>query len=105
MPRRQEFRVPHSKDQTFNAVLQALPTVKGMKVKSSEPATGHIEASTGMSLRSWGEKVRIDVVEEGDGSVVQLSSGNKAQLTSWGKNDENLRNIETAVRRSLGSTY
>ena len=103
MPKRQEFHVPHPRDRTFEALVRALPTVKGMKVKATDPASGHIEASTGISLRSWGEKIRIDVAEAADGSVVRLSSGNKAQLTSWGKNQENLGSIEAALHRTLES--
>ena len=103
MPKRQEFHVDHPKDQTFDALVQALPTLKGVKVKSADPTSGHIEAATGVSIRSWGEKLRLDVVEAGDGSVVQVSSGNKAQLVSWGKNTENIAKIEEALRRTLGT--
>ncbi|MDQ4095021.1 MAG: hypothetical protein M3174_02290 [Actinomycetota bacterium] len=104
MPKRQEFRVGHPKDRTFDALMRSLPTIKGMTVKAADPAGGHIEASTGVSWKSWGEKIRIDVIEEGDASRVSVSSGNKAQLVSWGKNDANLEQIEAALRATLGST-
>jgi hypothetical protein len=100
MPKRQEFHVPYPKNQTFDALTRALPEAK-MKIKAADPANGHIDASTGMSFRSWGEKIQIDVADAQGGSVVQVSSGNKAQLTSWGKNNENITNIQTALRRHL----
>ena len=94
--------MPHPKDRTFDALVRSLPTVKGMKIKAADPASGHIEASTGISWRSWGEKVRVDVVESGNGSLVRVSSGNKAQLVSWGKNEENLEKIQGALHDALG---
>lgn len=104
MPKTNEIHVPHPKDQTFDALMRSLPTIKGMTIKAADPATGHIDASTGVSWKSWGEKVRIDVVEQGPAnSAVRVSSGNKAQLVSWGKNDTNLAQIEAALRASLGS--
>ena len=102
MPKRQEFHVPHPKARTFDGLIRALPTIKGMSIKGADPASGHIDASTGVSWKSWGEKIRIDVVEQDDGSAVRVSSGNKAQLVSWGKNDTNLANIEAALFRTLG---
>ena len=103
MPKRQEFHVPHPKDSTFDALMRSLPGIKGMTVKASDPTSGHIEASTGVTWKSWGEKIRIDVTDQAGGSVVSVSSGNKAQLVSWGKNDTNLAQIEAAVRSALGS--
>jgi len=100
MPKVQEFHVPYPRNLTFDALTRALPEAK-MKLKSADPASGHIEASTGMSIRSWGEKVRIDVADAQGGSVVRVSSGNKAQLVSWGKNNENITNIQAALRRHL----
>ncbi len=101
MPKRQEFHVPHPKDETFEALVQVLPTVKGMKVKGADPASGQIDASAGLSIWSWGERIRIGVTDAAGGSVVSISSGNKAQLVSWGKNKRNIAEIEAALHRRL----
>jgi glycerate kinase len=106
MPKTQEFHVPYPRSQTFDALTRALPEAR-MKIKVADPANGHIDAATGMSFRSWGEKIQIDVAEAEGGSIVYVSSGNKAQLTSWGKNNENIENIQSALRRHLegGQNY
>ncbi|MDQ4144444.1 MAG: hypothetical protein M3198_11995 [Actinomycetota bacterium] len=101
MAKTQEFQVPHPKDRTFDALVSSLPAIK-MTIKAVDPASGHIDASTGVSWKSWGERIRIDVSEQGDGSVVRVSSGNKAQLISWGKNDSNLQDIQNALYQALG---
>ena len=86
-----EFDKPQA--EVFAALVEALPECK-MKVKSTDAATGHIEATTGMSLASWGEKIQIDLTEIAPGTTkATISSGNKAQLVSWGKNKKNLEKI------------
>lgn len=104
MPKRHEIQLSQPKAQVFDALTRSLQTLDGMKVKSADPSTGHVEASTQITFRSWGEKIRIDVLDSGSGSTVQISSGNKAQLTSWGKNDENIANIERALHSALHSS-
>ena len=69
-----------------------------MKVTGQDPATGHIEASTGMSLVSWGEKIHIDLQETDPGKTTALvSSDNKAQLVAGAKNKRNLDGILSAT--------
>lgn len=95
-----EFAKPPA--EVFDAMVRALPEAK-MKVKSSDAATGRIEATTGMSLASWGEKISIDLEEAGTGRTkATISSGNKAQLVSWGKNKKNLDKIVEKTNAQLG---
>jgi hypothetical protein len=87
----------------FDAVVRALEELK-MKIKSSDAATGHIEAVTRMSLASWGEKIHIDLVESEPGKTkATMSSANRAQLVSWGKNKRNLDEIVEATKARLGA--
>lgn len=93
-----------SRQEVFDAMIQALQESK-MKLKSSDAESGHIEAVTGVSLSSWGEKIRIDLAEAGPGkTTATISSGNRAQLVSWGKNKRNLDKIVAATNAHLGST-
>lgn len=93
-----------SRREVFDAMIQALGESK-MKVKSSDAASGHIEAVTGVSLASWGEKIRIDLAEAGpDKTTATISSGNRAQLVSWGKNKRNLDKIVAATNARLGAS-
>jgi nitrate reductase NapAB chaperone NapD len=94
----------HPKAKVFAAVLEAIPTVKGMKVKSSDEASGQILAATGVSFKSWGEKVPIAVSESGPGkSIVSVTSQSKMALVDWGKNKQNLERILAATDRILSS--
>ena len=97
-----EFEKPQA--EVFAALVEALPECK-MKVKSTDAATGHIEATTGVSLASWGEKIQIDLSEAEPGRTkVTISSGNKAQLVSWGKNKKNLTKIVERTNAHLGTS-
>ena len=88
--------------EVFEAMVRALPEAR-MKLKSSDAATHHIEATTGMSLASWGENIRIDLSEAAPGRTrATISSANKAQLVSWGKNKKNLDKIVEKTRAQLG---
>jgi uncharacterized protein YjbJ (UPF0337 family) len=98
-----EVEFEGSRDRVFAAIVDALGDAK-MKVKSSDAAAGHIEAVTGMSFQSWGEKIVIDVAEAGPGRAkATISSGNRAQLVSWGKNQKNLDKIVAGTNARLGS--
>lgn len=99
----QEATFAGGRDDVFDAMMSALPSA-GMKIKSSDRAAGYIEASTGMSLASWGEKIRIELDERGEGqTTASISSGNKAQLVSWGKNKRNVDKIVTATSEALAA--
>jgi hypothetical protein len=99
-----EVEFEKSQAEVFAALVEALPECK-MKVKSTDAATGHIEATTGVSLSSWGEKIQIDLTEAVPGkTTMTISSGNKAQLVSWGKNKRNLTKIVERTNAHLGST-
>ena len=90
--------------EVFQAAQQTLPTIKKMKIKSADPATGRIEASSGMSMASWGENVIIEVWEHAPGwSGVRVTSGVKAQLADWGKNKKNIAKVFDALSAALGT--
>jgi hypothetical protein len=81
-----------------------VPRVKGMKVASSDESSGTIVATTGVSLRSWGEKIPIVVTESEPGkSMVSVASKSKMALVDWGKNKQNVERILEATDEVLGS--
>ena len=60
---------------------------------------GIIYASTKSSLISWGENVKIELIKNSaSSSFVQISSEAKAQLITWGKNDENIIKIGKTIK-------
>jgi hypothetical protein len=99
-----EIEFQGSRAQVFEAMVAALGESK-MKVKSSDAASGRIEAVTGVSFQSWGEKIHIELEESAPGTTkATISSGNRAQLVSWGKNKKNLDKIVERTNARLGSS-
>jgi hypothetical protein len=47
-------------------------------------------ANSGLSLRSWGERITICITEHQGQTEVQVESTARWQLISWGKNQENV---------------
>ena len=87
----------------FDAAQRAIPTIKGMSVRSADPASGRIAASKGVSLRSWGENVSVVVEDDGpDRSRVKVESRLKAQLMDWGANKQNVESVLNAIALQLG---
>ena len=93
----------YSKDKVWAALPAALETVK-MGVDSADAGTGRMEASTGVSLSSWAEKVTVQVAEAGpDRSTVTVSTKLKFGLTGWGKLQKNIKRVFESLDRSLAA--
>jgi hypothetical protein len=95
------YREPFGK--VFEYAPLALNDV-GFGVKSVDPNQGLIEASTGVSLRSWGEKIVIKISETQGGTSVEIVSKPKAQLVDWGKGSENINKFFAALTRRLSGS-
>lgn len=76
----------------FDAVLQILSKL-GLHKESVNKKDGKIVVSKGVSLRSWGERITIQVTKEDSKTKVTVSSVPEAQLFDWGKSRENERRI------------
>ena len=73
-----------------------------MGVDSADAGTGRMEASTGVSLSSWGEKVSVQVTEAGpDRSTVTVSTKLTFGLTGWGKLQTNIKRVFESLETSL----
>jgi hypothetical protein len=94
--------LPVPYQQAFDATAASLPAAK-MTLRSADPQTGVIVASTGMSLTSWGEDVTIRLAASDDGASTNLwmESKMKFGLVNWGKHDQNFNNVVAAVQRAL----
>ncbi len=58
-----------------------------------------IYASAKASLLSWGEDISIELSEiEKSTTRIKINSASKAQLISWGKNDENIKLITNKIK-------
>lgn len=76
----------------FNTILQSINRL-GWTIENKDTTTGTIIASTGASLRSWGERITIQVSSAGSQTNVSVTSKPAAQLFDWGKSKENERRI------------
>jgi len=85
----------------FGAVLQIIHEL-GWAIENEDIMTGNIVASTGFSLRSWGESITIQVSKVGSQTNVSVTSTPEAQLIDWGKSEENerliIRKLEDIIR-------
>jgi len=94
---------PYARDDVFDALVKAIPTVKGMKVDKHDKSAGFISAKAGVSLRSWGENVPISVMEGSPGYTrVSITSTPKTGLLGGGAFDlgKNRSNIEKILLRT-----
>jgi hypothetical protein len=95
-----DFGYPRAK--VWEALPSALQSVK-MSVDSTDADAGRIEASTGVSLSSWGEKVSVQVTAAGpDKTIVNVSTKLKFGLTGWGKLKKNINRVFDSLDQSLG---
>jgi hypothetical protein len=88
---------PYSREDVFQAFLEAIPQVAGMKVDSADKMSGRIMAKAGVSLMSWGENIPITLLEVSPGRTrVTVISTPKTGVMFGGAFDlgKNRRNIE-----------
>jgi len=92
------YREPFEK--VFEQAQNALRDV-GFKIKNVNLDQGVIEVSTGVSWRSWGEKIVINIRKTQEGTSVEIESKLKAQLVDWGKSSENIVKFFAALNKRL----
>ena len=105
-----ESEFPFAKETVFNAMLKAIPTVKGMKVDNADKLQGRIVVKAGVSLMSWGENIPILLSEVGENRTqVKITSSPKTGVMfggafDLGKNRKNIEQILSATSRILSSS-
>jgi hypothetical protein len=88
--------------EVYQTAVNVIPTIPKMKVKSADQDTGRIIAGKGMSMRSWGEEVIVEVWEVSPKKAgVRVSSRLKAQLVDWGANKKNVAAVIDAIAAEL----
>jgi hypothetical protein len=96
-------KFPFSYEDVFDGLTQVLPAL-GMNVKEADKVIGRINASTGMSLFSWGESLSLVVEKVDDSScVVGIESGLKVGMNVAGahRHQKNFNNIISALSKHL----
>ena len=91
---------PYPRDDVFDALLEAIPTVSGMKVQTADKLSGTVSAKARLSLASWGENVTMSVVAVSSILTrVDVVSRPKTGLFLGGAFDlgKNVRNVERVL--------
>jgi hypothetical protein len=98
---------PYGRDDVFNALVAAIPTVSGLEVHSADKLSGRVLVKAGMSLMSWGENIPISVIEMSPGRTrVSVTSTPKTGALfggafDMGKNRKNIEQILDALSSIL----
>jgi hypothetical protein len=99
---------PYTRDDVFDALLEAIPTISGLKVHTADKLGGRVVAKAGVSLMSWGENIPISVSEISSGRTrVSITSTPKTGVLfggalDLGKNRKNIERILEVVSQVLG---
>ena len=102
-----ESEFPMNKTQVFEAMRTAIPTIKGMKIETSDKLLGRIMVKAGVSLFSWGENIPIQLIEVSENKTrVQITSSPKTGIMfgggfDMGKNRKNIEDILMATSKLL----
>lgn len=94
----------NSSEEVFNAVLEAVNRMPGMKLTQADPASGQIVISVGVSMMSWGENIPIQVTETTPGKTwLQIASSSKFAIIDFGKNKRNIDRLMGTVAEVLAA--
>lgn len=96
----EEKTYPYSYDELFETALRLVGQLD-WKLVSQDKEVGTIKAETGMSLRSWGENVSIQISEKEGGNTISVASGVSGQLLGWGKDAENERTFHRQLKKLI----
>ena len=104
-----ESEFPMSKDKVFEAMLLAIPTIKGLQIENADKLQGRFMVKAGVSLYSWGENIPIQLTEIAENRTkVQITSSPKTGIMfggafDMGKNRQNIENILSSTSSILSS--
>jgi hypothetical protein len=87
-------------DLMFDKIIEVIHDSK-FKLARAEKSKYTVLATTGISWKSWGENIYIDLEESGEGTLMKFCSVTFFQLHSWGKNRKNCDDLLEAIDQSL----
>lgn len=99
---------PYPRDDVFDALLEVVSTLSGMKLQTADKLSGMIAASARVSVASWGENLTMSVVERSPVLTrVDVASRPKTGMFlggafDLGKNRRNVERVLEAVSLVLG---
>lgn len=98
MKAEQIYEIP--RDLMFEKISEVIDDSK-FKLARMEKSKYTILATAGISWKSWGENIYIDLEESDEGTQMKFCSVTFFQLHSWGKNRKNCEDLLEAIDQSL----
>ncbi|WP_432714400.1 hypothetical protein [Pedobacter sp.] len=104
-----ESEFPFSKNQVFDALCIAIPSISGLKIEKSDKLMGRVLVKAGVSLASWGENIPIQLIEISESKTkIQITSSPKTGILmggafDMGKNRKNIEDILSATSNVLAN--
>lgn len=99
-----EITYPHNTTIVFQSLIKAIPRIQGMKILRHDIASGRITVSVGISWKSWGESITLQLTDVDDGkSIIKFLSASDFALIDWGKNKDNIYKITNALHQELNT--
>ncbi|PCH68617.1 MAG: hypothetical protein COC01_03350 [Bacteroidetes bacterium] len=83
-------------DEVFNLCISSLDIVTRCKIKNLDKSNGIIEASAGISWKTWGDKISIKIHKKEENLMgIEISSKPALSTTiiDYGKNKANVEKI------------
>lgn len=97
--------IPLSFDEAFDTVCNTLETGLKYRVTQKDIENGKINAETDMTWKSWGETIEVVLTPDsgkGTHAVFTSSSSVKLTLVDFGKNQNNIERIISALPVRVG---
>jgi hypothetical protein len=96
------FILPNSFERTIKAVPVAVARNR-WKLVEGDDTSGHFQVKIGISMKSWGAVMLIDVSPEGSGSSkVNVHCSTQHQIYDYGKNYSDITKLHNELLKELG---
>lgn len=100
------YSIPYKPIDVYTALKNVIPQISGFNLSAANDFVLSLDISVGMSWKSWGETIRISVMQSSTyDSVLRIKSKSHMALVDWGKNKENISNILAALQMELANPY
>jgi len=97
------FEYPYNFEDVYNAVIEAISNIRGMRIEVADKINGFVMVETGMSLTSDGEDIKISLLENiPNRTRVEINSTLKTySIMGRGKNKANIEKIMNNTSKIL----
>lgn len=86
-------------EQIYNACIKAMSN-HGWNITRSDKSNGILLAITPMSLMSWGEEIKIELIKINKKIEIKVRSDSR-QSINWGKDSKNVNKFYSSIENIL----